>query len=201
MYYITSVNTLPNKPDTNSERSKVCRENKNIGNANLTMCNSRALRLKFDKPNYNEEIRISVIDTPGMGKGVQADADIPPASTLCAYAGKPITSYRTIQRLLRDGNDKILQVGDQRLWLDGQSSTTLGPMFNHACDCVANCKFDIDRDNVYICTKASAAGDVKKDDLLTVNYGYGNLTNKSLKDVHLRWYVEYCRTHICKSVG
>jgi hypothetical protein len=189
--------SIKKEPDSNSQRSKRWRENKKITNALLTMRNSRALRLKFDKPNYSEEVRISIVDTPGMGKGVQADADISPASTLCAYGGELIRSCRTVQRRLRDGNDKLLQVGDQ-LWLDGNSSTTLGPMFNHACDCIANCEFVIDKNkNAYICTKSSEAGNVKKDDPLTIDYGYGTLPKNSLKDNHFKWYLEYCSTHKC----
>lgn len=191
--------SIKKEADTNSERSKRWRENKKIVNALMTIRNSRALRLKYDSPNYNEEIRIAEVDTPDMGKAVEALTDIPPASKLCAYEGELLTTVRTVQKRLSKGNDKLLQLGDKQQWLDGQFSKTLGPKFNHACDCVANSEMVIVNDKAYMYTKSSAAGNVKKGDQLTVDYGYGKLTKHILKNKNLQWYVQYCKTHKCKN--
>ena len=164
------------------------------------MRNSRALRLKFDKPSYNEDVRAVEVDTPGMGKGVQAATDIPPASYICDYKGDILTSYKAVQKLLREGNNKLLQIGNKQLWIDGQSPlNTLGSKFNHACNCVANCEFVIENDKAYVYTKASTSGGVKTGDSLTIDYGYGkDLTKAILKDKHLQWYVDYLSVHECK---
>ena len=138
-----AVETLINikkEPDSNSKRSKNYRENKKVVDALLTMRKSRALRLKIDKPSYNEDVRAVEVDTPGMGKGVQAATDIPPASYICDYKGDILTSYKAVQKLLLEGNNKLLQIGNKQLWIDGQSPlNTLGSKFNHACNCGANC--------------------------------------------------------------
>ena len=192
------------EPDSCSARSKRWRASKafdTVVDALITMHNSRALRLNFDSPNYNEEVRISEFDTPDMGKGVKALTHIPPATKLCAYEGQLISSYRTVLKRLREGNDKLLQLGDKQLWLDGRLSRSLGPKFNHACDCVANSEIVVLQGKAYMYTKSSAPGNVKPGDQMTVDYGYGKLTKSILKDKHLQWYVQYQSTHKCKRLG
>ena len=125
-----------------------------------------------------------------------ADSNIRPATFLFEYGGKLISDFATIKRKLADGNDKILQVRKKQLWWDGESSKTLGPKLNHACDCVCNCEITWNGNLPYVCSKASLQGEIKKGDYLTIDYGYGKAEN-FLNDPHMLWYVEYLRTHKC----
>jgi hypothetical protein len=159
---VKTLMELKNEPNSgNRMRCKRYRENKKLTTALLSMRNSRALRLKFDMPNYNEDVHAFEVDTQNMGKGVQAGTDMTPASLICPYEGELLKSYKNVQKRLREGHNKILNIG-KNLWIDGQHCNSLGSKFNHACNCIANCEFVVTNGKAYVFTKASALGVVKK---------------------------------------
>jgi hypothetical protein len=199
------------KIERNKEQCKKWREKSSATtiNALLALANLRVLRSDLSsitgnikKISYNESsVEVSEVLVPGQGKGVQADADLVPATKLCNYGGNLISDYTVLQRELDKGNGKILRVKDKNLWLDGSQSKTLGAKLNHACDCTANCEIIWKRNNALVCTKASRQGFIRKGEHLTLDYFAGcndeELSNIE-KDPDMHWFLEYRRAHICK---
>ena len=159
--------------------------------ANSTIAKSRPQR-GIPRKDYNENVITTEVSVPGQGKGVSAVAEILPATFLFEYGGKKIKDTKIIQYKLANGNNKILQVRQKQLWWDGESSKTLGPKLNHACNCVSNCEIIWNGD---IPSKASDQGHIKKGEYLTLDYGYD--TKNLRKDKDMKWYVQYLRTHKC----
>jgi hypothetical protein len=164
-------------------------------------CYGGMLSHKLRKQNkticYNEVPLVSKVSVAKQGYGVIADCDIPPSTILFPYGGQVIKDFSIIQRKLSKGNNKILQVRNQALWLDGETSKTLGPMLNHACDCISNCEITWERQNAYVTTKSSMQGDIKNGVELTFDYNYD--TADLINNQHMQWYIDYNSTHTCNT--
>lgn len=150
---------------------------------------------KTKKICYDEDFRFCKVTIPGQGFGVIAECNIEPATVLFPYGGKLIKTCRTIQRKLTEGNDKILKVRNRELWWDGKNSRTLGPMLNHACNCISNCEITWEDTIPLVTTKASEQGRITTGDNLTFDYNYDK--TKLSNNHHFQWYFEYLSTHIC----
>ena len=194
------ANRLLTSKEKNMYKCRKWRLNKQASAENIREAKlRRSQRIKGAK-NYNENIHIEEVFIPGMGCGVRALVDIGPAHLICEYGGVKFTSTTLLAKKLAAGNDKILTVRDKDMWWDGQKSATLGPKLNHACSCVSNCEITWDGDIPLICSKASVQGTIKKGDYLTLDYGYGFKENFE-DDPDLAWYVQYLRSHVCKTAN
>jgi len=208
------------KARANAEKCKRYRDNKFNRAAAASLIaiqNLRVLRSEVDSLSreartidYEEEPNVAVMPDDGKGNGLLALKDILPATTICAYGGKRIDNEATVRDLLLNGKDKIIQVKDKNIWYDGDSSTTVAPMVNHACDCTANCIFTYEGDLIMLCSKADSLGFIKAGSWLTVDYNYGDPYSedkegqKIRNDPHLIWYVDYIEKHrnsgVCKLI-
>jgi hypothetical protein len=92
------------------------------------------------------------------------------------YGGPGTTIIRdraTMQARLDAGCDKIMQVGEQDVWLDPTTCHEVGyhvPYINHRCECVANCRFEIIPGTATIILVAER--DIEEGEYLTVDYGF-----------------------------
>jgi hypothetical protein len=192
-------NRLLTPKDRNMMKCRNWRSNKQASTAIINEAILRRSQRTKNATNYNESIRIEEVFIPGMGNGVRALVDIGPANLICEYGGIKFTGKALLRKKLAAGNDKILTVRDKDMWWDGQNSATLGPKLNHACSCVSNCEITWDGDVPLICSKASLQGLIKKGDYLTLDYGYALEDENLEQDPNLAWYVQYLKSHVCKT--
>ena len=110
---------------------------------------------------------VRVVQSPGVGQGLQATREIPAGTAVARYSGhKMATIAQLEQRIRTHGPSKILEVrsGADSLWIDASESPDLRGLVNHGCGKTAGCpaqtvliRDDVDRDEVWIVTTRAVA--------------------------------------------
>ncbi len=119
---------------------------------------------------------IVVKDSKIHNKGVYAKRDIPRGTKIIEYGGEIISksesekrSERQLERNKNNSSDGAVYIFDlnKRYDLDGNMLWNKARLINHSCN--PNAKAENDRGHIWIISTKN----IKKDEEITYNYGYG----------------------------
>ena len=126
---------------------------------NVELAMRQRRKILIGKPSHIQAEKVSMMwVNPQLKWCVYADEDLDAGRTVCPYGGRKFTSEKSVEKMEKQGFDKLLRVKDKNIWYGGSLSKTVGPSLTHACDCEANCEIQFNKNVPHVVTKQFIPG-------------------------------------------